>query len=233
MVPSRPSSYRECGVQIRALIDRFVEINARMGYSETDARGHALEECRAIGNSALMIVQVLRAGEERRADIGKLVGFVSGELRLVRVILDETARIYLVMLFQFKLETLWRNLLRELGVTDLRQGYYNMLSKLFANVPVADSDGSKFNALQVPALIRNSLHSNGYHYGYKGTSYHIEVDGLMYNFEEGAQVQCAGWYHIINALNRATSVVEEILSAPTIRALPDPVYNDFAPQDGA
>lgn len=203
-----------------------------MGYSEEDARGHALEQCRAVGNSALMIVMILGAAEENRVDLLKLVGFQSGDPQLTRVFLDESARIYLLMMFQFKLETLWKNLLRELGKSNLRQGYHNMVRDLFGKVPVADLDGSKIDSLLVPALIRNSLHSDGYHYGYRGTSHHIELDGVEYKFYERAQVQCAGWYHIIHALNCATTVLEEILDSPAIKSLPDPVHNDFAPSEG-
>lgn len=230
MVSSGPKSYRECAQRLSVLINRFVEIKTRMGYSEKDARGRALEEFKAVGNGSLMIVSIMSAGEERRVDVLQLIGFKSGDVGLPRAILDEMARIYLVMMFQFKLETLWKNLLRELGVPNPSRGYYTMLQELFSRVPIPDQS-SKFMTMQVPALVRNSLHSNGFHYGYKGASYHIEVDGLMFGFDHGAQVQCAGWWHIIHALNAVTSIIDEILNAPAIKTLPDPVYNDFSPLD--
>ena len=178
-----------------------------------------------------MIVNIMSAGERGLVDLLQLIGFKSGDVGLPRAILDETARIYLVMLFQFKLETLWKNLLRELGITNPRPGYYNLLDDLFRKVPVPDPNRSKFDTLQVPALIRNSLHSNGFHYGYRGASHHIEVEGLMFDFDHETQVQCAGWWHITHALNGVLSVIDGILNAPAIKALPDPVYNDFAPLD--
>ena len=76
-------------------------------------------------------------------------------------------------------------------------------------------------------MIRNSLHSNGFHYGYRGSSFQAQVDGLMFQFDHGKQVECAGWWHIIHALNAVAAIIEEILNAPAIKALPDPVYNNF------
>ena len=229
MASPAPRSYRECAELLGAVINRFVEIKTRMGYSEKDARGKALEEYRAIGNCSFMIVNILLTAEEGRVDFRKLVGIQTGDVELARDILDESARIYLVMSFQFKLETLWKNLIRELGTTNPRQGYHNTLEDLFRMVPVSDPNRSKFNTLHVLALVRNSLHSNGTHYGYKGASYHIEIDGLMFDFEHGALVQCAGWWHIIHALNGAVGVIDGILNTPAIKALPDPVFNDFSP----
>ena len=131
-------------------------------------------------------------------------------------------------MFQFKVETMWKNLLRALGMVNPPQGYYKILQELFARVPVPDQAG-KTDILQVLALIRNSLHSNGFHYGFGNSPSHIFVGGTLYRFDHGCRVECVAWWHIVKAINASATIIEDILCTPEISSLADPVPDDFPP----
>lgn len=62
------------------------------------------------------------------------------------------------------------------------------------------------------------------------TSLGYEVEGVMFRFDHKARVECGGWWHIAHALNGSANVIEEILNTPTIKALPDPIPDDFPSQ---
>ena len=164
-----PGSYREVAERLDALCRRFDEISSSRGYSDQDARRHALEQGRSITNAFLAIVNILSAGDERRVDFGALIGIVHGDTQTAANTLDNIGRASFVTLFQFKVETLFKNLLVNLGLTDPPQGYYNIIQELLSRVSINEKARIQ-QILEVPALIRNSLHSNGVHYGYRASS---------------------------------------------------------------
>ena len=216
-----PFSYKEVAERLDALCQKFDEINSSGGYSEQDARYRALKEGRQITNAFFMIVNILSAGEQGKVDLG-LMSNIVGDVQTAVINLDNICRASSVTLFQFKVETCFKNLLVGLGMTDPPQGYYNIIQELLARLSIGEKDHVK-EVLEIPALIRNSLHSNGFHYGYGGLSRHIEVDGQMYDFVQGGQVNCAGWRHIIHSIMGTLFAIEKILDTPEIKALPDPI----------
>ena len=65
------------------------------------------------------------------------------------------------------------------------------------------------------------------------------VNGLSFEFSHLKKVSCAGWSHLCVALQAATDVLENILGLPEVRALPDPIMDQYVwematrPDDGA
>ena len=85
----------------------------------------------------------------------------------------------------------------------------------------------KIKFLYLPAQLRNSLHSNGIHHGYKGECTTIEIGGFTFELIDGQKVSCAGWGHIVLALNASLEILEEILSSPKIETLKDPIRDQY------
>ncbi len=220
------NSYADVADNLKVLAERFADIRVQLGYSMLDARSRALHEGRNIIQASLAIVNILSAGQKKTVDLPRLIGLTQGSLQVAADLLDNTSRQMLLTLIQFKLETLFRNVLVGLGVTDPPQAYYRLTGKLLDSISVADKTRARA-VLQVPALIRNSLHSNGYHHGYQGSSTSIELDGERFDFIDGQQVECAGWKHIILAFMAVLAIVEEILRMPEAQALADPLEDQF------
>ena len=221
-------SYEEVTAGLSDLTVKFLEMTTKLGYSEPDARTRALADCRMIINSPLMITNILAKGVNRQVDFPALVGLADGTTQTAGNALDQWTRASLTALYQFKVETLWKNLLRALGMANPPDGHYRILQELFPRVSVPDQ-AMKSNILQVTAHIRNSLHSNGFHYGYRNSSSHITVDGFEFCFDHGTRVECAGWWHIVKAINGSANVIEEVLDTPEISGSADPIPDDYPP----
>jgi hypothetical protein len=140
--------------------------------------------------------------------------------------LELLLRLGFTVLYQFQVENLLKNLLRALGETP-PTAFYTSAKMLLNSISVTDRE-KKLETLNILALIRNSLHSNGIHYPRDKSSTRIEINGTEYDFEYGKKVSCAGWAYLISALHAGLNVLEETLMSPEIRALPDPTRDEYA-----
>jgi hypothetical protein len=175
-----------------------------------------------------MMLNILVMGEEGRIsgdDFKKLVGMTSGTAQDASEILEKMQRLGFLGIFQFQTENLLGNLLRESKGISKPKGFFNIARETVSNLP---DHKRKSDLLNVPALIRNSLHANGIHHGHNGQSSKITIDGYTFEFDHLQKVSCAGWGNIILACNESVSVVEEILSTPDIQALKDPIMDHYA-----
>ena len=211
------------------LSDRLMQLKKSGSYSDADARGLALSNCRLTCFAAIMVLNILVMGEEGRMsgdDFKKLVGMTSGTAQDASEILEKNQRLGFVLIFQFQIENLLANLYREIKKLQPPKGFYNVAKEMLALIP--QNDQSKLDTLNVPALIRNSLHSNGIHHGHKGSSSKLTIDGFIFEFNNLQKVSCAGWGHIVLACNAAISIVEEILNCSSVSALKDPILDQYA-----
>jgi hypothetical protein len=119
---------------------------------------------------------------------------------------------------QFQAETLFKNILREFGSPATKQGYYNIAEAVLLATGIPNPK-DKLKILNVPALMRNSMHANGIHHGWKGTSTIELIDGIEFRFEDGKRVQCGNWVHIITALTATMQIVEEVLASQAVTSL--------------
>ncbi len=225
-------SAEEAAERVLALSDRLLE--ASKPYSDPDTRGVALRSARICALSSVMVLNFLghlQAGSITSEEFQQLVGMTRGTAREGARVLEKMTRLGFVTLFLFQIENLLKNLLRGLG-QEPPKGYYDIARTLLRSVSVSDPD-SKLEILNTPALIRNSLHANGIHYGYKESSSSLTIGGVAYEFVHSKPVRCAGWHHIIHALDAVVGVIIEILSTPAIKALKDPIEDQYAAEQAA
>lgn len=228
MSKAAPTSYSDVAERMRALADRLLAINQAGGYSGKDARGVALSNCRGLAASSVMLMNILTMGEEGKIsgdDFLKLIGLKDVTPQVAADILEKTTRLGFVVLFQFQLENLLANIHRQLHSNDPPRGFY-MLAQQFARM-LPDS-ARKLELLNTPALIRNSLHSNGIHHGRGKSSTAVEIEGVEFEFVHGQKVSCAGWGHLALAFGASLDVMEEILTLPAVASVADPLLDQYA-----
>jgi len=129
-----------------------------------------------------------------------------------------SSRLFLLVEAQFQIETLFRNILLALGKSADKQGFYNVAQDVLAAAGLPDST-AKLRVLNVPAHMRNSMHANGIHHGWKGSDTVELINGVEFRFEHGKRVQCGSWYHIVTALSASFEVIDEILGSAAVKAL--------------
>ncbi len=218
MVYTEPSSYREASEQLGELSKRLSAIREGGIYQTEDARYIALSHCREAVMASRMITTMLANVQEKQLpsdQFQNLVGVAPAQEASEK--LSEASRLGLVVLYQFQIENLLKNLITSVG-EDVPRGYYRIAKLIVETVTLNNSDMA-FRILYTPAIIRNSFHSNGYHKDRNNTSWSIDINGCNFTFVSGEKVSCAGWGHIIHALNGVASVIEEILQTNELSSI--------------
>ena len=228
--------YRECASHadqilcVADLLSAAKSLSERHGYSAPDARTVALVNIGTTAGSALMALHLLnhwsRGSDEIRQLIPRLVGVkMKDGVQATGEIFEHTSRMSLVLLAQFQIENLLRNIARELSVS-AGLGFYGVAQDVLARLALpADC----VDVLNTPARIRNSLHSNGIHRRlHPDEAERVVVQGVAYEFRDGQPLECASWAHVAHALEASVGVVGEILDTPDVAAIPDPMFEHFA-----
>ena len=213
-----PSSYREASERLGELSDRLSDIREGGSYQTEDARYIALRQCREAVLASRMITTMLANVEEERFTAERFQELVGvGPPQEASEKLSEVSRLGLVVLYQFQIENLLKNLIAATG-GEAPRSYYKIAKLIVETVTLRDP-ARAFGILYTPALIRNSFHSNGYHKDKRNPSWCIDIDGCTFSFAIGDKVSCAGWGHITRVLNGVASVIGEVLESSEIAAV--------------
>ena len=198
----------------------------------TDVRRNSLNNVAMAANAGVTTLRLIdwatRGGEP------VLVAALCVKPEFLKLVIEDllrAARLFLLVESQFQIEAAFRTILVALGKPVEQQGFYNLAKAVLTEACVDDSP-TKLRVLNVPALMRNSMHSNGIHHGYKGASTVEVVSGIEFRFEDGKRVSSAGWFHIVTALTAAIDVVDMVFTSPAVAAfneLPD----DYSQQRAA
>lgn len=95
---------------------------------------------------------------------------------------------------------------------------------ILAVAEIADQN-TCFDHLLALTSVRNSLHNNGIH---RNADLNVVIGATRFSFVKGLPVQCASWQNILAAIDASISVIELVLKAPTVVALPPPILDKFA-----
>jgi hypothetical protein len=225
------ASHSEQAKCVASLVLKAEEVYARFGYSDQDARSVVLNSVRSIAYSAQMVLNLLDSwctgNEAVRVAIPQLLGLTNVSDRSVKVAgdtLHKTAKRSLIILGQFQIETCLRNLARELKIKMSNRGFYPLTKSLVA---VSGLPGALVDELNVAAFIRNSLHGNGIHSGYKGRDTVTTLDNVTYEFLHQQPVSCANVEHIAHALESSVNILATIFDTQQVRDLKDPVTDQY------
>ena len=96
------------------------------------------------------------------------------------------------------------------------QGYEQLVKHILRELGILTNDSEEFRKLYYPAIVRNSLHNNGFH---EGKKYEGKIKGIPFLFEDGQQTKHAGWRHVYFFCIGILEVVELIFLHQTIQKI--------------
>lgn len=191
-----------------------------------DARRMALNNCYSFLTSSIFIMNLISKVYNRtinHLEFARMIGLTQGNLNTVLDNLEIHTRHSCLLHFQFQIENLFRNLLKALA-KDSKYGFYNISSKLLESITIEERI-QKRDELQIPALIRNSLHSNGTHFG---PNKNFFLEGISFVFENGRIINCASWSHIYLSFKNVINIIEQILFSHEIAGIKTAIKDNFA-----
>jgi hypothetical protein len=227
----KDGSYKAFSECADSLANACTNLRKNRSYSDQDARGAALNSCFAIARSAQLILNLLDSwaiGDEViRQFIPQVLGLKTVTKEAVDYCgstIDKTNKLAFVLLSQFQIENLLANILRELHLREPR-GFYQLSKTIVDHFAI---EKEAHDILYLPAAIRNSLHSNGIHKLPKSwADKRVRLDGVEYRFKLDSPVSCASWAHIAHALEHSIAVLSDILDAPEVNAINDPMFDHY------
>lgn len=226
-------SYADQSLCVSELANACIALKEKFKYSSPDTRTVALENVISIARSGQMILNLLyswaKGDELIRRVIPQLIGLTTVTPEGVRMagdMLNKSAKLGFVVLAQFQIENVLRNIARELKLPSGGTGFYRTTDALLKTLAIPVD---RMDILNTPARIRNSLHSNGIHHRqHPSESQRVTIGGVIYDFEDGKPVTCAGWEHIAHALEASIGVLDEVFSCPAVRTIRDPMMDQYA-----
>ena len=195
-------------------------VRDKHGTGDTDTRRVSLNNIAMAANAATATLRLLDwAKKDGEEEMTKALGLSKPEyIAFVAEDLLRASRLWLIVESQFQIETAFRNILAALGKVASTQGFYNLAKDILTVTGIADA-ARKRKLLNVAALMRNSMHANGIHHGWKNLDTIENIAGVEFRFEHGKRVQCGSWFHIVTALTASLEVLDEILSASAVREI--------------
>lgn len=229
----RCNSFSDQSACVAALGDAAVAMIKTFGYPDADARTVALNNVAFIARYGQMTLNLLdswvKGDEAVRQAIPQLLGLTTVTPEGVKVSGDtigKCAKLAMIVLAQFQIENLLRNLHREIIGGKHALGFYRITADLVSKLGLSSS---LMEVLNTPARIRNSLHANGIHHRqHPSETAVVDLKGVQYNFVDGAKVDCASWEHCAHALECSLEAVNAILNHSTVLALQIPVMDQYA-----
>lgn len=216
---------------VEALRQRIVS-SSQVAYDSQDARHVALEglqcDIGACGNwigvlTALKHLSKDRFGDNWDKEYRKLIGTGLSTEKAEDLMLDYL-RNTLTTKLHFKIESLFANILRDLGALPKRRGFWHLSNALLERLGLPTT-GREKEILTVLANLRNSFHSNGMH---NNDDLISEIDGITFEFRRCRRVECASWKHIITVMRANVSLLESIILSNEVSSIRHPIQDDFA-----
>ncbi|HEV2055589.1 MAG TPA: hypothetical protein VGV06_10515 [Methylomirabilota bacterium] len=206
--------------RVYGLCQLVADVRDRHSSVDADARRVNLNNIMMAANAATATLRMLWWAKQGGESVMiQALGLSKPEyVNLVAEDLLRSTRLFLVLESQFQIETLFRNILTALGKPATKQGFYVVAKELLNASGIPDPE-ARLGALNVGALLRNSMHSNGIHHGYQGASTVEIIDGVEFRFDHGQRVQCGSWFHIVAALRASLGIVDELLATSVIKGL--------------
>ncbi len=214
------------------LIETCTGLIKKHGYPDNDTRTASLVNIRLVSYSSLGIANLLdnwsKGDNTVQQIIPQLLGLTQVDTKSVQLMgdsLHKTSKLSLILLGQFQIENCIVKIGNALGIKTQSIGFYNKANALLSYLCLAPI---RLDILNTGAQIRNSLHSNGIHHGYKGADFHSNLKGVQYDFIDGQKVSCATFPHITHALECSLEVLDEIFSAPQLKSYTSLILDTYA-----
>lgn len=190
------SSFEECANGLDALCQRLRDIETSRVLPDDDTRIVALRNCDAHASSVAMVQRILSVFSDGHLPVKlfqQMARVPDHHLEMNVKSLDDFTRLGFLTLYQFQLETMLRDLLAVMSPSKKESAFYSIAKQVLELSGVSDPD-RKLRILNLPALLRNSLHTNGIHNppsNYKAPVT-VDIGGVVYQFTDQDRVTCGG-----------------------------------------
>ena len=230
-------NFGEVQSDLRGIIDvaertrKFLVVQG-IDYRSQDARQLALEgiqcDVAACGNwiNSLLGLKNLcmeHYGEQWESEYLRILG-----TRLSAGIAEDLMLDYLRNMIttkiHFKIDNLFKNILRHLDELPSRGGFWRLSSGMLEQLGMS-STGAEKRTLTILANLRNSFHNNGMH---KNADLRHEVRGLVFEFRRDERVECNSWAHIVVAIHENVVLLDCFFRSNLLSNITDEIRDEFA-----
>jgi len=127
---------------------------------------------------------------------------------------DLMNRASFLTMFLFQIEVLLNGINSVLPNQSSRTNYNALIKHVLRELSISDPNDSRYDILNVPALVRNCLHAEGKH---TRDDNHGEINGVLFRFTRGQTHSYGSWEHTCFFCNKAIDVIEEILNSNFVK----------------
>jgi hypothetical protein len=163
------------------------------------------------------------AGRASQEDLCRAVGSNLNWARTEMAMFDYL-RHALPIMVHFKIDNLFSRILEHLDDVPERPNY-SRLSTAMLGVAGLDRGGNEFKQLRALAAIRNSFHNNGIH---RNKNLRVAINGIDFEFTKGERVECAGFTHVVVAIDANVDVLRKLLLSDRVGRIKESILDPFA-----
>ena len=219
---SNLSTYSDLQAAFIHLVARLGDLRDSLPYQPSDARQVALGGMQRILAGYGMGMNSMYFG--RTIDqVTQSMGVTNLSRDEMLKTVDDAWRWGVCTLFHFRLDSLITNVLVAANRSVSPQ-FRQKAQSILALSAVADQ-AILLDHLLTLTCIRNSLHNNGIH---RTADVDVTIGAMRFAFVRGQPVQCASWQHALVSIDAVVSVIDIVLKAARMVALPQPILDDFA-----
>ena len=205
-----------------AIEEKLLELSEKIGniateYSENDGR------CIFLNNLRLPVIFMftklhtwitLRDHHELRDTYSQIIGLTDGDLNGFLHQERFFIRLSSIVMFQFQIEALFKNILIKLDEQESPYDYTNIVKKLLKKLELDTKE--RRDTLNILAYIRNCFHSNGIH---TKKSITVIIDDEKFEFIQNKPFSRGDYGDLCFVLNKIVTVVNEILNSDDVKHL--------------
>jgi len=141
--------------------------------------------------------------------------------------IHKTTKLSLILLGQFQIENCIQNINKAPDLNANSPGFYSRVETIINHLGI---NSNRIKILNVGALVRNRLHSNGIHSGYRISDFHLLMEGFKYDFIQYKKVTCASLPHIAHSLECSINVLDEIINNPRLKQIATRIEDKYISQ---
>lgn len=214
------SSYSDDAEVVDAYIQRLFALCDKLRLADDDARKLMLTNLASAAGLGLTVLGALEiVGAQPPETVCRLLR-VSKPEYLPHSYADvlHAAKVFLLSEAEFQVGKGLRSVLRSLDPGCRPARWADVVRELLLK-SAARTDDRAADALMVPVLLSRAMHANGIHHNADPYDRIFSISGVDYEFRDGEPVRHDTWAHIIHALTAALRVVDDILSAESVRRI--------------
>jgi len=213
--------YNEKAECVNSLFEKCIYYFKSNGYPTTDTRSAVFNNIKftayaTFGNTYLIHSWTIKENSEI---IPPLLGMKKKvtleDITLMADSLEHSSKLALILIGQFQIENCIENVNNALGLSTGSSGFFKKAKTILDHVGMGND---KIQVLNTGALIRNSLHSNGIHRGFRNSDFHSIIEGVNYDFIHDIKVTCASLPHIAHLLESSVNILNDIINSPQVKS---------------